>query len=236
VSGGDERLHELLGKHLLGRATPDDLRELNERREVDAAFRAAMDSVERHAADFRRSAAGEPAGASSSDLPDWLRPTELARGLEGWFWRWLVMTLGATAAINSLLCMAAVRIAPDDDPSRIERVVYRTGAITFVVLAVAAWRRRERLAAAISSGGPGWERAVAEVREQERRYLSQRAGAALATFAALTATGFVAAASLPRQESGFALLAAAVSLALTLRITKRRALLRGLAGDRRILR
>jgi hypothetical protein len=43
----DDRIHELLGKHLLGRASEDEIRELRARRDADAAFREAMDAAER---------------------------------------------------------------------------------------------------------------------------------------------------------------------------------------------
>jgi hypothetical protein len=228
----DERLHALLGKHLLGRATADEIRELRARRDADAAFREAMDFAERSAGDFRRSAVGEDVRVSSADLPDWLRPAELARGLEAWYWRWLLATVGSAVGVWTMLVAAAVNLAPHDDPSRIARLVYLPGAVTLAALVVSAWFARERLAAGIAAGGPPWERAVAAVRDQESRFLSPRGRASMLLGGGFTATALAVAATLPRFESGIALLVATVCLAFTLRIAKRRLLLRGLRGER----
>jgi hypothetical protein len=234
MTDDDDRIHALLGKHLLGRASADEIRELRARRDADAAFREAMDAAERSSAHYRHSAAGEDVRLSASDLPDWLRPAELARGLEGWYWRWLFTTVASTAAVLTMLCAAATLLAPHDDPSRIARHVYVLGAMMLAAAAVAAWFARERLIERVASGGAAWERTVAETREQERRFLSASARASMFVGAGLTATALAVAAALPRTEAGLAMLAATVALTFTLRIAKRRFLLRGLSGEGRI--
>ena len=232
----DDRIHALLGKHLLGRASPDEIRELRARRDADAAFREAMDAVERSSAQYRRSAAGEDVRMSADDLPDWLRPAELARGLEGWYWRWLFATVGSLAAVLTMLCASAVLLTPYNDPARTEWFVFRLGAALLAVIAVRAWFARGRLIERVASGGPAWERTVAETRDQERRYFSTSAHVSMFVGAGLTVTALAVASALPRQEAGFAMLAATVALTFTLRIAKRRFLLRGLSGEGRIWR
>jgi hypothetical protein len=234
MTDDDDRIHALLGKHLLGRASDGEIRELRARRGADAAFREAMDAAERSSAHYRRSAAGEDVRLSASDLPDWLRPAELARGLEGWYWRWLLTTIGSSAAVLTLFCAAATLLAPNDDPSRIARFAYLPAAMVLVAQAVTAWFARERLIERVASGGAAWERTVADTRDQERRFLSPRASAAMTVGAGLTATALAVASALPRHEAGFAMLAATVALTFTLRIAKRRFLLRGLSGESRI--
>ena len=232
----DDRIHALLGKHLMGRASQDEIRELRARCDADAAFREAMDAAERSSPHYRRSAAGEDVRLSASDLPDWLRPAELARGLEGWYWRWLLATVASSAAVLTMLGAAATLLAPHDDPSRIARLVYLPAAGMLAAAGVAAWFARERLAAHIASGGAAWERAVADAREQERRYLSPGAQRSMLIGAGLTAMNLAAAGVLSRTGAGFAMLAATVALTFTLRIAKRRFLLRGLSGESRIWR
>jgi hypothetical protein len=127
---------------------------------------------------------------------------------------------------------AAVNLAPHDDPARAARTIGIAGGCTLVALVVSAWRAKERLARDVAAGGPSWERAVSAVRDQERRFLGPSAVPLMALGGGLTAAALAVAAALPRFESGIALLVATVCLALTLRIAKRRLLLRGLRGGR----
>jgi len=236
MTDDDDRIHALLGKHLLGRASDDEVRELRARCDADAAFREAMDAAERSSPHYRRSAIGEDVRLSASDLPDWLRPQELARGLEGWYWRWLLATVVSAVAVWTLLIAAAVTLFPLNDPARSIGVVLLTGPVALAVIVIRARFEREKLAARIASGGPSWERAVAAVRKQEEWFFSPLGHSLMWVGAGLTAAALFVAGTLPRPGCGYALLAAMAALTLTLKIAKGRFLLRGLRGGREWLR
>lgn len=228
----DERAEMLLGKSLLGQASEAELAELSALRASSARLREVMGILDGSAEDVRAASPGEPVSLGAEDLPDYLRPTGLARGVRRWFWIWLVSGTLAAAAVATVVVGASTMMQSGSTGGARLGVL---GPALFGIVAVfgiAGYLRRDAVLERLAGGGADWQRAVEAVREQERRFFSPRANATVAICAAATVVLMAIAIGVRGQPGGVLLLLSALPLTMVLRIAKRRLLLMGLR-DRR---
>ncbi len=227
----DDRTETLLGKFLLGQATPQELIELGSLREHSPRLREVLSLIDGTDPEFRRSSVGDEREMTATDLPDYLHPKTMARRLDRWFETGILASIPPLVVLVALLAIGMHMLHPDVPFERVAKGILFGAVFAFALRIWASLVRRRRLGPQLAAGGPAWSFVVTNLQAHERRYMGRTPRTVMTVGFVVAAAGFPLAWVLPRPWNAVSMFACCAALAVGAIIAKRRFLLRELRED-----